>query len=73
VIGLIFHREAAEDSMGRIWRSVPASAVLFGVGAIDAAWHGLHDMMQIGLLGATVAIGVAYGFCEWPPHWLRRS
>jgi hypothetical protein len=44
VIGLIFHREAAEDSMGRIWRSLPAdvgvfslSATLFVVGAINAA------------------------------------
>jgi hypothetical protein len=31
-------------------------AVLFVVGAINAAWHGLHDMMQIGLLGAAAAM-----------------
>jgi hypothetical protein len=66
--------------MGRIWRSLPAGAglfflgaVLFVVGAINAAWHGLHEMMQVGLLGAAAASGVAYVFCVWPPRPRRRS
>jgi hypothetical protein len=52
--------------MGRLWRSLPAGAglffvgaALFIVGAINAALHGWHEMMQLGLLGAAAAIGVA--------------
>jgi hypothetical protein len=66
--------------MGRLWRSLPAGAglfflgaMLFIVGAINAAWHGRHEMMQAGLLGAAAAIGVAYVFCDWPPRQQRRS
>ena len=59
--------------MGRIWRSLPAGGGLFIVGAINAAWHGRHEMMQLGLLGATAAIGGAYVFCDWPPRRRRRS
>jgi hypothetical protein len=57
--------------VGRIWQSLPAGAglfffgaALFIVGAINAAWHGLHEMMQLGLLGAAAAIGIAYVFCD---------
>jgi hypothetical protein len=57
--------------MGRLWRSLPAGAglffvgaALFIVGAINAALHGWHEMMQLGLLGAAAAIGVAYVFCD---------
>jgi hypothetical protein len=52
---------------------VVLGAVLFVVGAINAAWHGLHDMMQVGLLGAAAATGVAYVFCDWPPRQWRRN
>jgi hypothetical protein len=57
------------DSIVRFWRSLPAGAGwLFAGGAINAACHGLHQAMQIGLLAAAVALGVAYVFCDWPPR-----
>jgi hypothetical protein len=46
---------------------------VFVVGAINAAWHGRDEMMQLGLLGAAAAFGVAYVFCDWPPRRRRRS
>jgi hypothetical protein len=59
--------------MGRIWRPLAGGRgiALLGcsaivVGAINAAGHGPRETMQIGLLGAAAAIGVAYVFCDWP-------
>ncbi len=70
----------AMDSMVRFWRSLPAGAgwffagaALFAGGAINAACHGLHQTMQIGLLGAAAALGVAYVSCDWPPRSGRRG
>ena len=67
------------ESIGRFWRSLPAAAgwffagaALFAGGAVNAAWHGLHQTMQIGLLGAAAALGVAYVFCDWRPRSRRR-
>jgi hypothetical protein len=67
------------ESIGRFRRSLPAGAgwffigaALFAGGAINAAWHGLHQTMQIGLLGAAAALGVAYVFCDWLPRSGRR-
>ncbi len=66
--------------MGRLWQSLPAGAglfllgaALFIVGAINAAWHGRHEMMQVGLLGAAAAIAVVYVFCDWTPRTRDRS
>ena len=66
--------------MKRIWHSLPAGAglfflgaALFVVGANNAAWHGLHETMQVGLLGAAAGIGIAYVFCDWTPRSPRRS
>ncbi len=46
-------------------------AVLFLGGAANAAWHGLHATMQVGLLGAALALGAVYVFCDWPPRSRR--
>jgi hypothetical protein len=43
------------------------------VGAINAAGHGPHEVMQVGLLGAAAAIDVEFVFCDWPPRPWRRS
>jgi hypothetical protein len=66
IVLLCSGRGHEEDSMKRIWRSLPAGAglfflgvALFLVGAINAAWHGLHETMQVGLLGTAAAIGIA--------------
>jgi hypothetical protein len=66
--------------MGRVSRSSPAGAglsflgaFLSVVGAMNAAWHGRHQMMQLGLLGAAAAIGIASVFCGWSPPSDRRS
>ena len=66
--------------MRRIWQALPAAAglfflgaALFIVGAINAACHGRHEMMQVGLLGAAAAIGVAYVFCDWSRDSRGRS
>ena len=49
-------------------------AILFGLGALNASLHGLRELSQFGLVGAIVALGVAYGFCDWRrPPGLGRS
>ena len=66
--------EAIRRSLGKLPPGMALfllAAVLFLGGAANAAWHGLHAMMQVGLLGAALALGVVYVFCDWPPRSRR--
>ena len=57
---------------GAVW--LFASALLAILGAANASLHGLHQMAQIGFVGAIVAMAVVWGFCDWsrPPSIGRR-
>ena len=48
---------------GLLW--MVAAAALFLLGAANASWHGLHQMMQLGVGGAIVALVAVAGFCDW--------
>ena len=42
-----------------------AAAALFLLGAANFGWHRLHQMTQLGVGGATVALVVVALFCDW--------
>ena len=48
---------------GLLW--MVAAAALFLLGAANAGWHGLHQMTQLGIGGAIVALVVVAVFCDW--------
>ncbi len=48
---------------GLLW--MVAAAALFLLGAANAGWHGLHQMTQLGVGGAIVALVVVAVFCDW--------
>ena len=57
---------------GALW--LFASALLAVLGAANASMHGLPQLAQVGVMGAIVAVLVAWGFCDWgrPPQLDRR-
>ncbi len=65
---LLIQRETVMKALrdlppGVLW--MVAAAALFLLGAANAGWHGLHQMMQFGVGGAIVALVVVAVFCDW--------
>ncbi len=57
------HEGVARLATRLLW--MVAAAALFLLGAANAGWHGLHQMTQLGVGGAIVALVVVAVFCDW--------